>query len=537
MKASLSVASLLRRMAGAIALLLVAGTAGAGAAPGLGSVRLADWPTYGQNSGHTFSAPTTLTKAGVQTLAPAWFFKTGDAVTANPIIVGRTVYVGSWDGCFYAIDAATGAMRWGFGVDLDQPSLSPQPSPGPCPRHVLRKATDVTTDGGIITSSAYFLPAQSARPDLVIFGAGYTIYAVRATDGRLFWKHKYPGTGLNPLTLAPNAFKPNDESRIFSSPAVVGDTVVFSIDSDGENGFRGYLVGAKLTDGSPRWVRELDVPTPGGAPLNDGCGNVWGSPTIVTLAGSGRAVEVVGLADCNFKDLPAYNERVLAVDVHDGSIVWVFKPPRTDKNCDYDFGATVNYGNARDGSPFLGIGGKDGTYYRLDPSTGHLIWKRNVVFGGFSGGFIGTTAFDGNRVFGATALGDFGRFEGFGSVGCTVNPKDPLSYKPRDELVQEPSIHAFNLNGTVAWSGYLSQSFGPTTVAGGMTFVGTGITHQLQIRSAANGALLKLIQMPFACDSGITVSGEALFFGVGSSEQGAPDGVLALWPFGVLRSP
>ena len=69
----------------------------------------------------------------------------------------------------------------------------------------------------------------------------------------------------------------------------------------------------------------------------------------------------------------------------------------------------------------------------VDPVTGSLaigipieaiqtlnIYKTpyNAQYGGFSGGFIGSTAFDGERVYGATALGDFGRFEGFGSLGC-----------------------------------------------------------------------------------------------------------------------
>ncbi len=62
---------------------------------------------------------------------------------------------------------------------------------------------------------------------------------------------------------------------------------------------------------------------------------------------------------------------------------------------------------SRDGAPFHGVGGKDGTYYSLDPTTGKPRWGTNVVFGGF----IGTAAFDGKHVFGSTAIGDFGRFE------------------------------------------------------------------------------------------------------------------------------
>ena len=53
-----------------------------------------DWPTYGHDAQHTFHGRTTLTKSSVKTLRKAWFFPTGDAVTATPTVVGGTVYVG-----------------------------------------------------------------------------------------------------------------------------------------------------------------------------------------------------------------------------------------------------------------------------------------------------------------------------------------------------------------------------------------------------------------------------------------------------------
>ena len=62
-----------------------------------------DWPTYGHDAQHTFHGRTTLTKTSVRTLRQAWFFPTGDAVTATPTVVGDTVYAGSWDDYFYAL--------------------------------------------------------------------------------------------------------------------------------------------------------------------------------------------------------------------------------------------------------------------------------------------------------------------------------------------------------------------------------------------------------------------------------------------------
>jgi len=42
---------------------------------------------------------------------------TGDAVTATPTIVGGVAYFGSWDTKFYAVDVATGALRWSYQLD------------------------------------------------------------------------------------------------------------------------------------------------------------------------------------------------------------------------------------------------------------------------------------------------------------------------------------------------------------------------------------------------------------------------------------
>jgi polyvinyl alcohol dehydrogenase (cytochrome) len=464
-----------------------------------------DWPTYGRSAQHTFSAPTTLDATSVRTLAPAWFFPTGDAVTANPIVVGSTAYVGSWDGFFYALDRTTGQLRWKFQI-APQPAVVPRP--GQFPR-------EPTSDGGLITSSAWFQPGAGARPDLVIFGGGYTLYALRASDGTEYWHHDYTGLPEAPADPA------HDEARIFSSPVVVGSRVLFGVTSDGQDGHRGYIAAANLATGGPLWRFETDVDD-NGTVLNDGCGGVWSSPTVDAAHG----VVVLDVADCNNQALGPYNERVLALRIANGAPAWVFTPPRVaqgDPPCDWDFGATPNLGAAPDGSSFLGVGGKDGTYYRLDPATGHLVWMKNVVFGGVDGGFIATSAYDGHRVYGATALGDIGFCE---------------RGNPADLPVQEPSLHAFDASsGAVAWQQVHAPSFAPTTIAGGMVFNGHATDPQIQIRDASNGLLLTVLPLPASSDSGVVVSRNALFFGTGGSEQGTPVGVYAYTPLGATPTP
>jgi outer membrane protein assembly factor BamB len=475
-----------------------------------------DWPTYGGGAHHTFHNDTSLNTTNVHTLVPKWFFKTGDAVTANPVVVRNRVYVGSWDGNFYAIDKTSGKQVWKFAIK-PQPAVVPREDANGRKIEPSDPESYATSDGGLITSSAWYEPASffTHGRNLVIFGGGFTLYALDADTGKQVWNHDYTSLPEKPADPV------HDEARIFSSPVVVGTKVIFGVTSDGQNGHRGYVAAANLENGNQAWRFETDVDPHDGHILNDGCGGVWSSGTVVESHG----IVVFDVADCDFNDPPPFNESVFALRPGDGSLVWNHRPSRVDNGCDWDFGATPNYVRYADGSEFLGVGGKDGTYYRLDPVDGHEIHKTNVVFGGLAGGFLGTPAFDGTTVFGATALGDFGRFEGFAALGCEFP-------NPQDGLVQEPSIHAIDgATGAVKWQGYASHSFGPTVVAGGMTFVGTAIVRSIQIRDASNGLLIHTIPLLAASDSGIIPVGNSIFFGTGDSEQSTPAGV---WSYSAL---
>jgi polyvinyl alcohol dehydrogenase (cytochrome) len=482
---------------------IVLATGSPGAAPANSEkptvVSLRDWPTYGHDAQHTFHAATTLTPSVIPRLRKAWKFRTGDAVTATPTVVAGAVYVGSWDGYFYAIDLRTGALRWKFHLDA-QPAVLPQPGVIPRPN---------TSDGGLVTSSAWFEPGTAHRPDLVVFGAGYTLYALRAQTGELVWKHAYTGRP----DLSPDPV--HDGTRIFSSPVVADGKVMFGVSVDGAAGYRGYVAAASLATGDPVWVYETDVNAQRQV-LNDGCGSVWSSGTVLPRP----RVVVFDTADCKSSNAAPYAETIMALAISDGRLVWMTKPPRADVHCDIDFGATVNAGLGAPGQArFLGVGGKDGTYYALDPTTGALTWATNVVFGGSAGGFIGTAAYDGQRVYGSTALGD------------VEGPCDPTN--PRDTRSQEPTLHVFDARtGSVVWESSAVASFAPTTVAGGMVFSGVALSAVVQIRDATRGTVLGQLKTSAPCWSGIAVSGDAVVLGTGTSYKGYPDGVMAFTPGG-----
>ncbi len=465
-----------------------------------------DWPSYGHDAQHTFHGRTTLTESSVRNLRQAWFFPTGDAVTATPTVVDGTVYAGSWDDFFYAVDLQTGKLRWKVRL-ASQNAITPYP--GQQPR-------DATSDGGLVTSSAWFEPAAGSRPALVIFSGGYTLYALKAATGAVYWEHDYPG-----VPGPPNP--DNDSTRIFSSPVVADGRVLFGVDEDGQQHSAGYVVAASLDTGEPVWEFQTDVGAEGHV-LDDSCGSVWSSGTVLPDLG----LVVFGTADCDFSGSAAYADSVMALRIADGTLVWKYHPLGHAPACDDDFGASANAGLSADGkTTFLGEGSKNGTYYSLDPATGQLRWSTNVVFGGSSGGFIGTTAYDGRRVLGATALGDF-----LPTSRGTLPVCDPSD--PRDVAQQNPTDHAFDAaTGAVLWQANNTASFSATTVAGGMMFNGLALAAKaIQVRDASSGRLLTQVGLPQFNWSGIATVGDALVFGVGTTASANSSGIEVLTPGG-----
>ncbi|MBI2515883.1 MAG: PQQ-like beta-propeller repeat protein [Opitutae bacterium] len=93
-----------------------------------------------------------------------WKFATGEAVHATPAVAGGRVYVGSFDSWFYALDAKTGALVWKFKTSDEDRSHLLVGIPG----------SAVVTDDG-----------------LVCFGCRDAhVYALDAATGALRWKHQ-----------------------------------------------------------------------------------------------------------------------------------------------------------------------------------------------------------------------------------------------------------------------------------------------------------------------------------------------------------
>lgn len=117
-----------------------------------------------------------------------WKFKTGGVVHASPAISGGTLFVGSWDSYFYALEAGSGKEIWRFKTGEDP---------------------DIHNQEGIQSSAA-------VADGVVYFGCRDSkFYAVDATTGKERWSF------------------PNKGSWVISSPAVLSGRVYFATSDTG----------------------------------------------------------------------------------------------------------------------------------------------------------------------------------------------------------------------------------------------------------------------------------------------------------------
>lgn len=149
-----------------------------------------------------------------------WKFKTGDVVHASPAIWDGTVYIGSWDSFFYALQADTGKEKWRFktGEDAD------------IHNQVGIQSSAAVMDGvvyfGCRDSHLYALDAKTGEKRWAFFTKGSWVVASPAVrDGKVYFATS--DSGLVYALDAKNGdvvFMVNLQGwPSFSSPAIAGE--------------------------------------------------------------------------------------------------------------------------------------------------------------------------------------------------------------------------------------------------------------------------------------------------------------------------
>lgn len=150
-----------------------------------------------------------------------WKFKTGDVVHASPAIADGTLFVGSWDSYFYALDAATGKEKWRFKTGED-PSIHNQ---------VGIQSSAAVADGvayfGCRDSKLYAVDTVTGKEKWSFSNKGsWVIGSPAVQDGKVYFATSDSGLfyGLDAKAGAPLFSLGFKNWPMFSSPAIAGGT-------------------------------------------------------------------------------------------------------------------------------------------------------------------------------------------------------------------------------------------------------------------------------------------------------------------------
>ena len=496
--------------------------------PARGSAPVCDWPRYGRTNALNFSQTSSCTRlntANAALMVPKWYLHAPDSMSASTTVYDGVLYVGTWDGTMYAVDAASGTTLWTFKVDDDH-----------------------TIAFGRITSTAAVDDVRipgAGTVKVLLFGGGATLYALAPgrTGPKLLAK-----IDVDPRTPAFRAQQDkagtHPEIEIESSPLVGhfarGDRVFVGFDVHNNKGIgRAGMLSfsmSKSSSGAQPYAFKLEYKfdperqvvlhsLTEGSGTGWGCGDVWSSPAL-QMTRPNDGILVFGTGNCDNPDQSAKagevgREGIFALDARTGAMLWQFHP-RGAQDVDDDFGASPNI---LDNGAAVGEGGKDGWYYKLNIKNGKEIWRAHGgesghVNTGFAvGGFIGTPAVgvaNGNpAIFGAIAINT--------PIANTLD--DPSGPKLDQSLLTDPT-RVFSMvaiderNGQVLWrSPFALPSYGAVTYANGVVLMADTFTFTLDAFDANTGAPLAIRSLPGPPSSAPVIVGDSIYVAIGTSES------------------
>ena len=392
------------------------------------------------------AAAAALPPSAVASLKLAWAFDFPGAIRARsqPSIAYGAVYVGSYDGTVYALDLASGCVRWSF-----------------------KAGAEVRT--GVVPYEQA-VGAQTVRR--VFFGDVIArIYSVDAQTGKLAWSTKVDEHPNATITGTPTFHAGSIYVPISSLEVTTAADTNYECCK-----FRGAVAALDANDGKQHWkaysIPQEPVPVkilasgrrifaPSGAPI-------WNSP----MVDAKRGVVYVGTGENYSSPANDTSDSVLAFRLKDGALLWSYQALAGDAwnvgcmmaadhpNCpsengpDFDFGAGTVLVHLKSNRDILIAAQKNGWLFGLDPDDhGRLLWKTRVGRGGIQGGIHFGIAVDGARIY--AGISDM---------------KDEHTGRTSKELPRPGIVAVDAARGTVLWN------TPATDVCAGRAFCDSGIS-------------------------------------------------------------
>jgi quinoprotein glucose dehydrogenase len=277
----------------------------------------------GNSTGNKYSSLRQIDTSNVQQLKVAWTYHTGDADTAahsqiqcNPIVVNGILYATSPKEALFALDAATGILKWTYQPFESAPGTKDYPSLN------SNRGVAFWTDG--------------AGDERLFYTAGPYLRAIDAKTGKAI-----AGFGVNGKVNLRDGLGV-DASELFitatSAPTVFKDLVLTGTRvSEGMDAAPGHIRAYNVRTGKQEWIFHT-IPQPGEtgyetwedkeAWKKTGGANNWMG--MVVDRKTGIAYVPLGSASADFyggkrKGANLFADCLLALDANTGKRIWHFQ--------------------------------------------------------------------------------------------------------------------------------------------------------------------------------------------------------------------
>jgi outer membrane protein assembly factor BamB len=285
-------------------------------------------------------AATTITPSNAAKLKVQWTFKPPTAPSglagfySSPTVYRGVIYIGARNGNFYAIDEATGAVKWSRFIGF---------------------VTGKTCGAAGFTSTATVAPDPTTGVLTVyVYGASGYLYAMKASDGTDVWP---PAAVAIPSTTKNNYYA-------WDSPLVSRGNIYVGISSQCDlPQIRGGLDVFNRFTGALQRTFWTDPPGKTGA-------SIWSSPatdgtSVFAATGSGQA--------------NTHRLSILRLNRSLTKLLDKWQLPVSQRVFDTDFGASPGIWNSS-GTEMVGACNKNGTFYALDADSlsSGPVWQDQI---------------------------------------------------------------------------------------------------------------------------------------------------------------
>jgi alcohol dehydrogenase (cytochrome c) len=454
------------------------------------------WPYPNADLDNTRQAPgSVITSANVAQLQQAWTFRITSkpdagvgALAMSPVVVYGVVYIQDMDANVYALDLATGKLRWEH--QFNTPELG---GPGP--------------DGVAVAAGRVY----GTTP--------YTVFALSAATGKPVWvDRKLLTKGQGVLEIQPQAIG----GRVYLASAV----------GTGPGG--GILLALSAATGKVIWKFNTMVGSDA-AMRGMPAGGAWEPPLVgsdgsVTF-GIGNPYESPATAIAHPNPL-LYADSEVNLDAATGKLRWYYQAVPNDF-MDHDL-QTSPIAASINGAAVIIAAGKMGYVYAINAQTGALLWKTPVgVHNGHDND--GLLALEHKLHLRAPVTLEPGVLGGVLSNPAVADGTvyvstvdEPVTYTKLSEIlggavptVPTGEIEALNLaTGAVEWDTRLPEmALGAATVSNDLVF-STLYGGELVALNRTTGAIVYRRQLPTSTNAPLVVTGNTVIVSAGDPYTG-----------------